>query len=214
MPRRLKHRLADETRRLLEGVALVDVSRADDRELRELAEHVAELADRLAAVPHFERGMANVPGDDALLSERSGMSGFGNPLAPPIAFEMDGEITRGWATYGWAYEGPPGCLHGGFVAAAFDDLLGLAQIASGEADYTGTLTVRMRKPTPLHRRIDYEAWVEKVAGRKIVCKGTSRDGDELLAEAEILFIQPKGGIPIDRLDRLDALEKARQGHAS
>ena len=95
----------------------------------------------------------------------------------------EGELTRGWAVYRAPYEGPPGCLHGGFVAAAFDDLLGWAQMASGKAGFTGTLTIKMRRPTPLEERIDYEAGVDRVQGRKIWCWGKSRCGSQLLAEA-------------------------------
>jgi hypothetical protein len=81
------------------------------------------------------------------------------------------------------------------VAAAFDDLLGFAQIASGTAGYTGTLTVRMRQPTPLYEMIDYDAGVDRVEGRKIWVSGRSWCGDELLADCEILFIQPRTGGP-------------------
>ena len=118
------------------------------------------------------------------------MSGRSNPLAPPLHLEMHEGLTTGWAVYGDAYEGPPGCLHGGFVAAAFDDLMGFAQMASGKAGFTGTLTVRMVRPTPLNVRIDYEAGLERVEGRKIWCNATARHGDVLLGEAEILFISP------------------------
>jgi len=52
---------------------------------------------------------------------------------------VDGELTRGWAVWTEPYEGPANTLHGGFVAAAFDDLMGFAQVASGTAGYTGTL---------------------------------------------------------------------------
>ena len=99
--------------------------------------------------------------------------------------------SRPWAVWTDAYEGPPGCLHGGWVAAAFDDVMGLAQMASGKAGFTGTLTVKMLKPTPLHKRIDYEAGLDRVEGRKIWCKATARCGDELLGEAEIVFISPR-----------------------
>src|SRR3954447_14888294 len=137
--RALKHRLADETRRLVDNVALLDIRGFDEGELRRLTERGAGVADHLEGLPRFAEGMANAPGDDGMLSERSGISGRGNPLAPPLDVEFDGDITRASAVYGLAYEGPPGHLHGGFVAAAFDDLLGLAQIASGQAGYTGTL---------------------------------------------------------------------------
>ena len=57
--------------------------------------------------------------------------------------------------------------------------------------FTGTLTVKMVKPTPLLKRIDYKAWLDSVDGRKIWVKATARDGDELLGEAEIVFISPR-----------------------
>jgi len=79
------------------------------------------------------------------------------------------------------------------VAAAFDDLMGFAQMASGKAGYTGTLTVKMLRPTPLYKRIDYEARFDRMDGRKIWVTAGSWCGDEQLAEAEILFIAPKHG---------------------
>jgi hypothetical protein len=51
----------------------------------------------------------------------------------------------------------------------------------------------MRRPTPLNRRLDYEAGVERVEGRKIFVWGKCHDGDELLSEAEIVFISPRDG---------------------
>jgi hypothetical protein len=55
--------------------------------------------------------------------------------------------------------------------------------------------VKMLKPTPLNRRIDYEAGVDHVDGRKIHVWARSRDADRLLAEAQIVFIAPKTGMP-------------------
>ena len=53
------------------------------------------------------------------------------PLAPPIEWEhLDGRII-GHGTYHAAYEGPPGYVHGGWVALTFDEILGMANIASG-----------------------------------------------------------------------------------
>jgi acyl-coenzyme A thioesterase PaaI-like protein len=127
--------------------------------------------------------------DDAGLAELSPCSGQSNPLAPPMHVTFDEERTSAWAIWPDAYEGPPGVLHGGFVAAAFDDLMGLAQMAAGRAGYTGTLTVKMRQPTPLNVRIDYEAGVKRVEGRRIIVWGTAKVGDKVVAEAEILFVE-------------------------
>ena len=197
-PRARKHRLTREVKRTIESVALLDVHRMDDGELAALVEQAAALADRLAPHPSLKErgGLALAGGDDAALLERSGITGRSNPLAAPLQMWFDGDEVRGKAVYTDAYEGPPGCLHGGFVAAAFDDLLGFAQTLSGTAGYTGTFTIKYLRPTPLNKQLDYTAGVTKTEGRKIWCWGTCHDGDELLAEAEILFITPKHGIPI------------------
>ena len=195
LARARKHELVREVKRLIDLTAHIDVERADRDELAQLADDAASLADRIEPLPSLlERGgMAASNGPQGALLERSGISGRANPLAPPMQWHPDGDILRGWATYSPAYEGPIGNVHGGFVAAAFDDLMGMAQMASGIAGYTGTLTVKMLRPTPLGRRIDYEAGVDRVDGRKIYVWAKSRDVDIVLAEAEIVFITPKGG---------------------
>jgi acyl-coenzyme A thioesterase PaaI-like protein len=194
--RALKHALVGECRRLIDHIALLDAERTGAAELDQLVEQARDLADRLESMPSLRRfgGLAVSGPEDAALLERSGISGRSNPLAPPLHLEMTDGVTRGHAVYTTAYEGPPGCLHGGFVAAAFDDMMGFAQMASGFAGFTGTLTVKMRRPTPLYRRIDFESGLDRVDGRKIFCWGKSWDGDTLLCEATILFIAPRGGL--------------------
>src|SRR5258708_20546505 len=72
-----------------------------------------------------------------------------NPFAPPIRFVIENNKVLGRGNFGATFEGSPGTVHGGFVAAAFDQLLFMAQSLSGIPAVTGTLTVRYRKPTPL-----------------------------------------------------------------
>lgn len=180
-----KHRLADEVRRLLEAVALLDPV----ADVGELTEQVSRAADTAASLP----ALGGLAATGQALEERSPLSGRANPLAAPMTITVDGDVTRGTAVYGAAYEGPEDTLHGGFVAAAFDDLLGVAQMASGSAGFTGTITVKMRRPTPLRTRIDYQAGVREVRGRKITCWGKSFADGELVAEAECLFVTPKDG---------------------
>ena len=191
--RAAKHRLIREMKRAVDNAALLDVGANETDDLNAFADEARALADGLERAPSLRAfGGAAVAGPaDAVLAERSPVSGRSNPLAPPLHLEMNEGVTRAWAIWTDAYEGPPGCLHGGFVAAAFDDLMGLAQMASGKAGFTGTLTVKMIKPTPLNQRIDYEAWLDHVDGRKIWCKATARHGDDLLGEAEIVFISPR-----------------------
>jgi hypothetical protein len=192
-PRAAKHRLVRELKRAIDTVSVLKVSESEEPALAGLADEAAGFADRLDERPSMRAsggaGVAGLP--DAALVERSPISGRSNPLAAPLHLEVQEGITSGWAVWTDAYEGPPGCLHGGFVAAAFDDLMGLAQMASGTAGFTGTLTVKMIKPTPLFERIEYQAWLDRVEGRKIWCRATARHGDDILGEAEIVFISPR-----------------------
>ncbi len=121
---------------------------------------------------------------------RSSDEGSGSPGLPFLIGLPGGKRRKvvGRVRYGYAYEGPPGCVHGGVVAAAFDEVLGFAQSLSGRPGMTGTLTIRYRKPTPLYEDLVFEGWVERIEGRKIFTAGVCRVGDLVTAEAEGLFI--------------------------
>lgn len=120
--------------------------------------------------------------------DHSPMLGRANPLAPPISLWLDGDRMVGSARFGAAYEGPPGCVHGGYVAAAFDEVLGSTQSLSGSPGMTGRLTVHYRSPTPLETDLRFVGWLDAVEGRKIFTRGELWAGDRLCAEAEGLFI--------------------------
>ena len=197
-PRRLrKHALADEVRALVADVLYLDVETVDEDDLIEAEARLAEARKTIAALPDI-RGKGGVYGNrgDASLFERSPLSGRCNALAAPLVLEFDGPRTLGHATYGEAYEGPPGSVHGGYVISAFDDLLGVAQAASGTAGFTGTLSVRLVARTPLHERIEYEAGVQERSGRKVTVWGRSALRGEVLAEATGIFVAPRQGIEL------------------
>lgn len=127
-------------------------------------------------------------GDRSFL-EFSPLFGQANALAPPLVIRAEAGAVRATAVFGAAYEGPPGCVHGGFIAAAFDEVLGMAQSLTGNPGMTGRLTIRYRSPTPLHRPLALEGRVVRVEGRKIFTEATLHDdAGTLCAEAEGLFI--------------------------
>ena len=64
--------------------------------------------------------------------DRSPFMGLMNPLAPPMRIWHDADdgewgSVNGSVTFGEPYEGPPGHVHGGYLAAIFDEVLGQAQ---------------------------------------------------------------------------------------
>ena len=184
-------RLADELRRIINRLALV---RPPAEDSAAAADAAAQFADRLEQMREragaWEVSESGVEPRDFV--EHSPLSGRSNPLAPPIIVDEPGrgESVTGWVTFGAAYEGPPGHVHGGLVAAMFDELLGFAQQTTG---FTGRLTVHYRKPTPLHQRLRIKAWPDREDGRKRIIKGTCHLGETLLSEAEGLFIAPRDG---------------------
>lgn len=127
-------------------------------------------------------------GHDRAFFDWSPQLGLANPLAPPLQVTIEGDTIVGTGRFGAAYEGPPGSVHGGCVAAAFDEILGVTQSLSGQMGMTGTLTVRYRRPTPLHTDLRFEGRLESVSGRKVLTSATVYAHGELTAEATGLFI--------------------------
>jgi acyl-coenzyme A thioesterase PaaI-like protein len=187
-----KDRLADALRALVERCVTVDAGAAGAEALDALTAALDDVGARLATLPVVE---VAAPNPAVSLAARGPFVGTANPLAAPLHLAIDGDMTRGWAVYGSAYEGGVGDLHGGVVAAAFDDLLGCAQMVGDTTGRTGTLTVRFRSPSPIGRRIDYEARLDRVEGRKVFCSGEAWCGDTLLAEAEAIFVAPRAAGP-------------------
>lgn len=127
-------------------------------------------------------------GDPHAFFDHSPLIGLANPLAPPLEFQVvDGQVV-GRGRFGSAYEGPPGHVHGGFIAAAFDEVLGMAQSLGGRPGMTGTLTIRYRRPTPLNADLRFEAFFDRIEGRKIFTNGRLLHEGTVTAEAEAVFI--------------------------
>ena len=188
--RRELHRTSNALRHIIHRL---HGSRAGAGELAGVAGKLEALAlelDELTAGSMYE-GFGESPlggGDPHAFFDHSPMLGRANPLAPPIVLWDEGDVMHGRATFGAAYEGPPGCVHGGFVAAAFDEVLGSAQSLGGRPGMTGRLTVHYRSPTPLRTELSFTGKVVQVEGRKTFTHGTVHAGDRLCAEAEGLFI--------------------------
>jgi acyl-coenzyme A thioesterase PaaI-like protein len=199
-------RLATSARRVIDELARsTETSEAFDR----AAALVEQAADILAEGGHGRPydGAAEASLRDhqrnSFLHHSPFVGGL-NPLAPPITMRVEGsgETMRiiGTVTYGAAYEGPPGCVHGGFIAAGFDEVLGFTQSFSGQPGMTARLDVSYRSPTPLWHPLRYEGRIVGVEGRKIHVTATlAAVADErLCAEAVGLFISMRPEV-FDRL---------------
>jgi hypothetical protein len=204
-------RLADSMRIIIERLV---ATAAPTEAIIDLADDLARVAlgfDRLQQGTRYE-GFAEAAnaGSDAHASfEFSPFIGRANPLAPPIFLQGIDGVLHGRAVFGSAYEGPPGCVHGGYVAGAFDELLGATQSLSGQPGMTGTLTVKYRSPTPLHTELHFVGELVGVEGRKIFTTGKLFAGERLCAEAEGIFVSVDPGRFAALMAERDAAEAER-----
>ncbi len=173
-------------------IARLVATEAPEETLRATADDLEAAAAHLVG---FRQGMAyefrevaNAAGSTWAQFDHSPLLGRANPLAPPVTLKLEADVVRGEVTFSDAYEGPPGCVHGGYIAAVFDELLGAAQGLGGQPGMTGTLTIRYRRPTPLRTRLVLEGRLDRMEGRKTFVTGTCTVDGAVTAEAEGTFI--------------------------
>jgi acyl-coenzyme A thioesterase PaaI-like protein len=181
--------LAAEVRRITSAMVARPLT---DGAIAAATSALADVADSLEASAgpgRRPRAQPDPVGDAQDFFPTSPVIGFANPVAPPVVVEaVNGELL-GSASFDNQYEGPPSCVHGGVIAMVFDEMLGAANILSGNPGMTGTLTIRYRTPTPLHTPLRLEARFDRREGRKIFTTGAIYNGDVLTAEAEGIFIE-------------------------
>jgi acyl-coenzyme A thioesterase PaaI-like protein len=116
--------------------------------------------------------------------------GVRNPIAPPLMIHRDDDGAV-WTevTLGAAYEGPPGHVHGGMCALILDHVLGATAHQPGRPAYTGTLTLRYVRGTPLGP-LRAHAHVDRIDGAKTFAKGHIADSRGITVTAEGVFIVP------------------------
>jgi acyl-coenzyme A thioesterase PaaI-like protein len=203
----------DSTRSLVDATrALIAAQRTADAPVDTLARATAlvQQATELLA-PHQVDGVpgqnalrARFPdreqfasGDPARFFPYSPVVGPLNALAPPVVFRFDGERMHGSGTLDAPYTGPPGTVHGGVVALVLDELLGAVNACLGLGAYTGTLTIRYERPTPIGEELAFDAWVDRTEGRKVFTVGTIRADGGVTARAEGVFIRVETPVPAD-----------------
>jgi acyl-coenzyme A thioesterase PaaI-like protein len=93
--------------------------------------------------------------------------------------------------------GRNGAVHGGCIAQLFDSLLGYTTFRLTTSLYqrTAFLHVDYRKIVPIETKLQVDAGVDGVDGRKMFISGRLLDGETLLAEANALFVKLKPGQP-------------------
>jgi acyl-coenzyme A thioesterase PaaI-like protein len=178
--------------------ATLSERRVGDADLEAAAALARELRQRLDGPRRprwYDRdAMDLAPGDRVAYLDQSPIVGHLNAIAPPLRVELvegpDGEKRAEARTnLSRAYEGPPHGVHGGWVAALFDEVLGTVQGAGADHGVTATLKVKYRAVTPIESDLLFRGWIHERRGRRILVRGTCHAGATLTAEAEGMFIR-------------------------
>ena len=147
-----KRKVSNATRKLIKNL----LTSTDPDELEEIASKIEKQADLLQKQNEL-CGIASYLFADEIdhgsriniAYELNPVFGKSNPIALISTFGLMAKAF-GKVNMGWQYEGPPNCVHGGFIAAIFDQFLGVAQRMTKQPGFTGQLNVRYIKPTPLN----------------------------------------------------------------
>ena len=156
--------------------------------LAELAENLLEASTHIGVRDRIPSMFDELREDTFNFFDHSPLSGPLSPVSVPLNLAIEGDKVVGRVNFGASFEGPPGHVHGGWVASAFDEVMGMVQAHFSEPGMTRKLAVRYQKPTPLNTDLIFVAWIESIRGRKIVTRAEAFNGDEQIADAEGLFI--------------------------
>jgi acyl-coenzyme A thioesterase PaaI-like protein len=184
--------LAASLRALLDAAVTSD---AEGDEQLEIAAAVDELTRRLSGDDgsRLNPGMPWPPVERMRRGDRpyNAVLGRAHPMAPPMPVTVceDGSVMSE-LTMRAIHEGPAGFVHGGWVAALLDQLLGSANIVSGHPAMTGELTIRYRRGTPFGVPLVLRARTDSVRGRRVHASGEITVDGEVTASAKGLFILP------------------------
>jgi hypothetical protein len=175
-------------------------------ELDHLVAVLAEAEARLAALAPSDTsprvGEAVDSAGRAYVDHSRDIGAF-NPCFPVYELDVDGDHAHGTVRFPIAYEGPPGIVHGGFLALLFDCVVQHHNCELGVAGKTASLAMRFRRPTPL--LADLALTVDRqLDGDRITSIARLHAGDVLLSEAEVVAVAG------DR-SRLPAVSERRPG---
>src|SRR4029078_10285398 len=176
--------------RFVEAVRTVqDHARAADApdEVIPQAADLLEAASKLLAPYHADEWSSPS-------GRRMDLPNRGSVLGVPAAYHKtdDGRV-GGTAKFRRFHLGRNGAVHGGCIAQLFDSLLGYTAFRITRSLYQRTAFLHhvSRKILPIETKLQVDAGVDHVDGRKMFISGRLLDDDVVLAEASALFVKLK-----------------------
>jgi hypothetical protein len=159
--------------------------------LDQFAQWQQELADAVAPDPTPRIGADGEDTQRVYLSHAFDIGAF-NPCFPEYEFDViEAERAEGRVFFPVVYEGPPGLVHGGFLAVFFDCVIQHQNCATALSGKTRSLTVKFRRPTPLLTELRFAIDRAQTDAGVTSTARLSLDGEVLcIGEATTLAVSP------------------------
>ena len=148
--------LASVVRRL---VATALSQEEEDESVDRLIEYLSDIEQAFARrgpVDPSPRIGPNFQSDQRIYLDHGYDIGAFNPCFPEYEIQVDGAQASGTVSFPLVFEGPPGCVHGGFLAVFFDCVIQHHNCAYGVAGKTTSLNVKYRRPTPILETLQFQ----------------------------------------------------------
>lgn len=170
---------------------------ADESFLGEFAATLEGLTSRLASGDRRGHTLETNPtewvaapeeGDEMFAHPERPISGRSSPWGLDVTIVREGDEAVGRLTLRAAHEGAPNRSHGGIVAALFDDLYGFVLTILRQPAFTGELSVRYERGTPIGVPLECRVRLDLRERRKLIMSGELTDADGVIARSKATFI--------------------------
>lgn len=178
----------------------ISAHEADDATLQRITAFIAEVMPALEDTPRRERIVPTF-GEGAVIDTKTkgrhpmddrAVAGPANATSVDFQARREGDEVVADACFGAAFEGAPGRVHGGMVAAVFDDLVGFILGMVGQPGFTGRITVVYKAPVPTERPVEFRARLRERTERTLVVDADVRLGEKILATCEATMVLVDG----------------------
>ena len=188
---RARQRLASATRALNEKLVSTDIdpewATALTEKIKGLTAELSQAQQVDGLIDMAKRGERGTIDD--VMGELVSVGGRSHPCSPELHWQEASNRITGTVTFSQAFEGPPGHVHGGWVAGVLDHIMGMTHVRTGHPGMTGGLSVRYLKPTPLNQVIEVSAEARDLDDKRTEVKAAMSCGDATTATAEAIFVR-------------------------
>ena len=148
-------------------------------------EHELSAAAPPDSAPRISFDESDADGSRRVYLDHATDIGAFNPCFPEYRFDhLDADTAFGQATFPLVYEGPPGLVHGGFLAVFFDCVIQHQNCLVGLSGKTRSLNVAFRRPTPVLTDLRFDITRSEVE-RGITSTARLLLDDEVLCIGEV-----------------------------